>query len=335
MTVGTIIPADHHDAAPVSRGASLTRLGLVLAALAAVALWRWSVALFIVLLLVSIFLHELGHYLGARWGGMKATEFFLGFGPRIWSVRRGETEYGLKPILLGAYVKVPGMHNLEEVDPADEPRTYRAQPYGRRARMVFAGPGMNLLVALLAFCLYFATFTDQRGGEAAWPRIGEPSSGSAADLAGLQEGDRILGIDGQPATTFESFREIVVGLPGAAVVLRVERNGSEIDVPATLGSRQGPIIEGVQQPDEGFLGIAPESSVDRTIPEGIQQGFTEFGVQVKDTVVGIGRIFSPAGLTDLFQKVTGQEEDDPMTRPTSIVGITDIGSKAVSSGFGT
>src|SRR5512134_2827584 len=115
MTVGTIVPADHTEGAPVSRGASLTRLGLVLAALGALALWRWSVALFVIFLLISIFLHELGHYLAARRGGMKVTEFFLGFGPNIWSFRRGETEYGLKPILLGAYVKVPGMHNLEEV----------------------------------------------------------------------------------------------------------------------------------------------------------------------------------------------------------------------------
>ena len=63
---------------------------------------------FVVALLVSIVLHELGHYLGARWGGMKVTEYFIGFGPRIWSIRRGETEYGLKAIPLGAYVKVPG-----------------------------------------------------------------------------------------------------------------------------------------------------------------------------------------------------------------------------------
>ena len=334
MTVGTIVPADHAEGAPVSRGASLTRLGLVLAALGALALWRWSVALFVIFLLISIFLHELGHYLAARRGGMKVTEFFLGFGPNIWSFRRGETEYGLKPILLGAYVKVPGMHNLEEVDPADEARTYRAQTYGRRFGMVFAGPGMNLLVALLAFCVYFASFTDQRGGEAAWPRIGEPGIGTAADDAGLQEGDLILAIDGQSTSTFESFRESVIGRPGADVVLTVERDGATLEVEAELGSRAGPIVDGVQGPDQGFLGVAPQSSVDRSIPEGIHQGFIEFGSQVKATVIGIGQIFSPAGLTDLFQKVTGQEEDDPMTRPTSIVGITDIGSQAVSSGAG-
>ena len=79
-----------------------------------------------------LFVHELGHFLAARRAGMKVTEFFLGFGPRIWSFRRGETEYGLKAIPLGAYVRIIGMNNLEDVDPADEPRTYRAKGYWSR-----------------------------------------------------------------------------------------------------------------------------------------------------------------------------------------------------------
>ena len=299
MTVGTLVPADHD--APVSRGQSFARLGLVVAVLVAVAIWRWSVAVFVILLLISIFLHELGHFLAARRGGMKATEFFIGFGPRIWSTRRGETEFGIKPILLGAYVKVPGMHNLEEVDPADEPRTYRAQSYGRRARMVFAGPGMNLLVALLAFCVYFSVFTDRRGGDDAWPRIGTPGEGTAAETAGLRDGDLILSIDGEELETFSEFRAIVQSRPGADVVLTIERGGAEMRVPVVLGSRPGPVVDGVAGPPQGFLGIAPESAIDRTIPEGIHQGFIEFGTQAKDTIVGIGRIFSPSGLADLFQ----------------------------------
>lgn len=330
MTVGTLVPADQEQ--PVSRAQSLARLALVIAVLAAVAVWRWSVAVFVVLLLISIFLHELGHFLAARKGGMKATEFFLGFGPRIWSTRRGETEFGIKPILLGAYVKVPGMNNLEEVDPADEPRTYRAQSYARRALMVFAGPGMNLLVALLAFAVYFSVFTDHRGGEDAWPRIGEPGAGTAAEDAGLREGDLILAIDGNQLDSFTEFRDVVQAQPGASIELTIERDGIEQSVPVVLGSRPGPIVDGVQGPAQGFLGIAPESAIDRTVPQGIHQGFIEFGTQVKDTVVGIAKIFSPSGLHDLFQKVTGQEEDDPLTRPTSIVGITDIGSSAVRSG---
>ncbi|MBW3645134.1 MAG: site-2 protease family protein, partial [Actinobacteria bacterium] len=78
-----------------------------------------------------IFMHELGHYLTAKAAGMKVTEFFIGFGPRLWSFRRGETEYGFKAIPAGAYVRIIGMSNLEEIDPAEEDRTYRQKSYWR------------------------------------------------------------------------------------------------------------------------------------------------------------------------------------------------------------
>ena len=84
----------------------------------------WALPVVILGVVVMIFLHEFGHFLAAKFGGMKVTEFFIGFGPKIWSFRRGETEYGLKVIPAGAYVKIIGMNNLDEVDPADEDRTY-------------------------------------------------------------------------------------------------------------------------------------------------------------------------------------------------------------------
>ncbi len=87
---------------------------------------------FAVGIIFSIFMHELGHFMTARWTGMKATQFFIGFGPRMWSFRRGETEYGVRALPLGAFVRIIGMNNMEEVDPADEQRTYRVKSYPRR-----------------------------------------------------------------------------------------------------------------------------------------------------------------------------------------------------------
>jgi hypothetical protein len=107
------------------------------------------IVIVILAILLMIFLHELGHYLAARWSGMKATEFFIGFGPKIWSFQRGETEFGLKAIPAGAYVRILGMNNLEEVDPADEPRTYRQQPFRARFNVAVAGSAMHFAVALL------------------------------------------------------------------------------------------------------------------------------------------------------------------------------------------
>ena len=93
---------------------------------------------------------------------MKVTEYFVGFGPRLWSVRRGETEYGVKAIPAGGYVKIPGMTNLEEIDPADEARTYRRQPFHKRILVASAGSFMHFLMAfLLAYgaLLYFGAPT--------------------------------------------------------------------------------------------------------------------------------------------------------------------------------
>ena len=110
-------------------------------------LWGWSMLVVIAALIVTIALHELGHYLTAKWSGMKVTEYFLGFGPRIWSFRRGETDYGVKAIPAGAYVKIIGMNSYEEVDPADESRTYRQQSYPRRLAVAVGGSAMHFLIA--------------------------------------------------------------------------------------------------------------------------------------------------------------------------------------------
>ena len=100
-------------------------------------------------LVVTIFLHELGHYLTAKRSGMKVTEFFIGFGPKIWSFQRGETEYGFKVIPAGAYVRIIGMNNLDESDPADEARTYRQQSFPKRLLVVSAGSLSHLVQAFV------------------------------------------------------------------------------------------------------------------------------------------------------------------------------------------
>jgi len=96
-----------------------------------------------------IVFHELGHFATAKWTGMKVTEFFVGFGPRLWSVGKGETEYGVKALPLGGYCKIPGMTLLEEIDPADESRTYRQQRFWKRLLVATAG---SITHFILAFC---------------------------------------------------------------------------------------------------------------------------------------------------------------------------------------
>jgi RIP metalloprotease RseP len=107
-------------------------------------------------LILMVIIHEAGHYVVAKRAGMKVTEFFAGFGPRLWTTRKGETEYGFKALPLGGYVRIIGMNNLEEVPPEDEGRTFRAQPYRWRAATAFAGPFMNVLAAVVLFFGMFA-----------------------------------------------------------------------------------------------------------------------------------------------------------------------------------
>ena len=142
---------------PAQEPAQAGPLGLVALFAGLVAIGFLSLpALIVVLSLVfMIFMHELGHYLTAKRAGMKVTEFFIGFGPRIWSFTRGETEYGVKLIWAGAYVKILGMNNLEEVDPADESRTYRQKSYPSRLSVAVAGSAMHFLMALVLLFMIF------------------------------------------------------------------------------------------------------------------------------------------------------------------------------------
>ena len=111
---------------PDMERAGVWRLALVVAALVALWWWQgWALVVVILALLFMITMHELGHYLMAKRAGMKVTQFFIGFGPRIWSTQRGETEYGIRAIPAGAFVKVPGMLRDEEVSASDEARSYR------------------------------------------------------------------------------------------------------------------------------------------------------------------------------------------------------------------
>ncbi len=202
-------------------------LGLLVWLTAATGLYGLVMVLGII---VMIFLHELGHYVMAKRAGMKVTEFFLGFGPRIWSIRRGETEYGLKVIPAGAYVKIIGMHDIEEVDPADEARTYRQQPFWQRFGVAVAGSTMHFLLALVLIYGLLVGFGVSGGSitspdESRW-EVGEVSAGQRRGRPpGSRRVTRVVAVDGEPIATFEDLRGEVTDRPDEEVVLTVVRDG--------------------------------------------------------------------------------------------------------------
>ena len=145
--------------------------------------------LFIAILIAIVMLHELGHFVTAKRAGMKVTEYFVGFGPRLWSVRRGETEYGVKAIPAGGYVRITGFTSTEEVAPEDEPRAYRQQPFHQRIIVASAGSVMHLLIAFVLALILVLTFgrADEQlhGGRLEhWPGVAQTPAAAGRAEAG-------------------------------------------------------------------------------------------------------------------------------------------------------
>jgi membrane-associated protease RseP (regulator of RpoE activity) len=298
--------ADEVAAAPTPPDGAMTasqwlRLGGVLALLVWLTTATGIYGLAMVLgLVVMIFLHELGHFVMAKRAGMKVTEFFLGFGPRIWSFHRGETEYGLKLIPAGAYVKIIGMHEIEDVDPADEAQTYRQKPFWQRLGVAVAGSTMHFIMAIGLLYVLLVGFGLPGGAispdESKW-RVSSVSADSAAANAGLRNGDDLVAIDGRPTATFDDLRAQVADRPNEEVTLTVERGGESRAVDVTLG-------ESPTDSRAGFLGVGGAVPVEKLSPiEGVPAAFGEFGTVSVQSVGALGRLFTPSGIADFGGQV--------------------------------
>ena len=201
---------------------------------------------FLVALLVSVTLHEAGHYFTAKRYGMKATQFFVGFGPTLFSRQRGETEVGIKAIPAGGFVKIVGMTQLEEVDPADEARAFWRQPAGQRAVVLAAGSTVHFVIAVLLVLL--SSLAIGKAVEVA-PGIGlvapcvtAAAGGACTDggslpsparAAGLRAEDVVLAVDGAPVAGTEELVRALRSRPGVPVVVKVLRGDTELNLTVT------------------------------------------------------------------------------------------------------
>jgi membrane-associated protease RseP (regulator of RpoE activity) len=273
---------------------------------------------------VIIILHEFGHFVMAKRADMKVTEFFLGFGPRLWSVRRGETEYGIKAFFpLGGYVRIVGMTNVEEVDPADEPRTYRAKPYRHKLGVAVAGSAVHFLLAgTLLFVIYGFV-----GEPAARPVVSQIVADSPAARSEFRVGDRIVAVDGHPVDDWEEIPAYVRPRGEQRLVFTVERDGRRINIPLVPQERR------VDGQTVGFVGIGPEEYLTtRPIPEAIGGAATDTAKLAKEAVVALGTMFSPSGVRNYGEVLTG-EGGDPNQRFVSPVGVARLAGEAVNVGL--
>jgi membrane-associated protease RseP (regulator of RpoE activity) len=311
-----------------SRLRTALTVGLVLAGVVALASARPRLAGTLGILaaiIAMIMLHELGHFVMAKRAGMKVTEFFLGFGPRLWSTRRGETEYGVKAIPAGGYVRIIGMSNVEEVDPADEERTYRAKPYRHRLGVAVAGSAMHFILAtVLLFVVYAAV-----GLPAARPVVEQIVEDSPAAASDFRIGDRIVAINGQPVREWEDVPRFVESHGETPLTFTVKRGTEQIDIPLTpRAMEQG----GKKVPK---VGIGAQQYLDKMpIPSAIGNTLTDMPRFTWATLKALGGIFSPAGVSNWFNLVTGSEKGDDNGRLLSPVGAARVAGQAVDSGWG-
>jgi membrane-associated protease RseP (regulator of RpoE activity) len=300
----------------------------------------WAVVLVIFGVIVMVTVHELGHYLTAKWSGMKVTEFFFGFGPKLWSVQRGETEYGFKALPLGAYVRIVGMNNLDEVAPEDEPRTYRQQSFPKRLLVVLAGPATHFVQAWVILFLLFALVgvPGASGLNDAEPSswvVGDVTDDSAAAAADLEEGDRVVGWDGEPIGSFADLQDAIDGTDvGDEVSLTVERDGGTFETTTEIRGRPESLSRTAADVGTPFLGVGPTYPEETFgVFESAGKAVTQTGAVTKASVVALGRIFSPSGLSDFADTVSegsGEGSSGTSSGGGSSDGGSDDGNRLLS-----
>ena len=274
---------------------------------------------FVVALLFSVMVHEFGHYITARKFGMWVSEFFVGFGKRIWSVQRGETEFGVKVIPAGGYCKIEGMAPNDEMPEGEESRAFYKASSGKKLIVLGAG---SFLHFVLGFILLFTLFAGI-GTNQVLPVISEVVPNSAAQAAGIQSGDEVVSINGKKVTEWYKDVEVIRQSQGRELTLVLNRNGEEITVNASARLTD---IDGTQR---YVLGIVNDVGLKRS---GVLLSLKNSGIVTKDflteSVKSLGKL--PEKIPALWGATVRGEERDA-NGLVGVVGVARVSGEAVGS----
>jgi membrane-associated protease RseP (regulator of RpoE activity) len=292
--------------------------------------------IFIFALLFSIMLHEAGHFVTAKKFRMKVTQFFVGFGQTLWSRTKGETEYGIKAIPAGGFVKIVGMTALEDVDPADEPRSFRRQPSWQRMIVLAAGSFMHFALALVLLFI-LAVGIGLPNSKTATIGVIDPcvpknatvatctksDPASPAAKSGFRGGDKVLSLGGKPVHSWAQLGAAIRARPpGTPVAVTVLRDGKRITLHpslATINGRSG-----------SYLGISPALLYQPVGPvHAVTYAGSEFGQIVAGSVTALGSI--PKAIPDLFAKNRSSTAGGNVT---SVVGAGEYTGQAFAANVG-
>ena len=317
-------------------------LGLTLVVIGLGVLVNWALPLVVGCVIVIVMLHEFGHYITAKRAGMLVTDFFVGFGPVLWSATFGETRYGIRAILLGGYVKVPGMTWGEELAPPLEARTYRSATYPRKVIFASAGSFMHLVIALvLAWAsLVFIGVPQPKdvtvGGFERW----QGHSTNVAQQAGLRAGDHIVSINHVTIEGIDTAIAVIHSHANVSVPIVVRRNGRTLQFDVTpLDGRHlrvggQPLASGPAP--QGFIGVQLQNAIAGTSwSSAVPRSFGIIGSTVTQAAQALVHVFSPSSVSSLANQVVSPSAADAhqnqVTRPMSIVGVVRIATQAATS----
>jgi membrane-associated protease RseP (regulator of RpoE activity) len=278
-----------------------------------------GIAAFIVALLFSVMVHEFGHYITARRYGMRVSEFFLGFGKRLWSFTKGETEFGIKAIPAGGYCKIEGMAPGDQMPAGEEDRAFYKASSGKKLIVLGAGSFLHFVLGyLLLFVLFAGVGTTQ-----VLPVIGEVVPNSAAQAAGIQVGDEVVSINGVKVSVWIEDVEKIRNSEGKELELGLIRDGQEITVTATARLTN---VEGTKR---YLLGIVNTVGVKRTgVVESTTKAFTLTKSFVTESVKSLIQL--PSKIPALWgQTVRGEERD--ANGLVGVVGVARVSGEAVGS----
>ena len=295
---------------------------------------------FAVLILFAILFHELGHFLTARWAQIKVSKFFVGFGPTLWSTRRGrvetvvgpngvsvtqpETEYGIKAFPVGGFVRIVGMSPLEEVAPEDEPRAFAAAPAWKRAIVLAAGSFTHFITAVLVMFLIFTAVgipnPDKPSLQIDTVQSEIAGKPSPASKAGLESGDRITAVDGKSVSKFDDVRTEIRARKGKPVRLSIVRDGRAQEVSLT------PVLDRSGDTVVPIIGIYPKLETKRENPiAAVSSTGRAMWDLVKTFFQRVPQAFSPKSLG-----LTGKGPTND--RPFSIIGAGRLAGDLASRG---
>ena len=277
----------------------------------------FGIIAFAIALLLSVMVHEFGHYITAKRFDMKVTEFFLGFGKRLWSFTRGETEFGIKAIPAGGYCRIEGMTPRDEMPIGEESRAFFGATTTRKLIVLGAGSFAHFVIGfLLIFSIFFGV-----GVNTLLSDISQVAPNSAAAAAGFQPGDKITAVNGKKVTHWYEDSQAIRDSQGKELSFTVLRDGNEITISAA------PTY--VESDKRYVLGVVTKIGTQR---EGFIPSISESGraiaVLTRESVKAL--IALPTKVPQLIRQTFGGEERDP-NGLVGVVGAARVSGDAVSS----